>query len=101
MLEQSPMDYLLYKRSTAYFSLSRHPNVLDNFEKVLSLTSNSFDNALLMKAKVYAKDGRWTEAHEALKVYSAKVKDDKSAHTSLPSISKGETAAKKAVQRST
>jgi|ERR1700722_5968003 len=99
MLEQSPTDYLLYyKRATAYFSLSRHPNALDDFEKVLSLTSNSFDNALLMKAKIYAKDGRWTEAREALKVYSAKVKDDESANALLSSISEGETAAKKAVQ---
>jgi DnaJ family protein C protein 3 len=98
-IEQSPADYLLYyKRATAYLSLSRHPNALDDFDRVLSLTSNSFDNAMLMKAKIHTKDGRWTEARQALDGYSAKVKNDASAVDLLASITEGETAAKKVVQ---
>jgi DnaJ family protein C protein 3 len=97
--EQSPADYLLYyKRATAYFSLSRHSNALDDFDKVLSLTSNSFDNALLMKAKIHAKDGRWAESRVALQSYLAKVKSDESAQTLLSSITEGEAAAKKTSQ---
>jgi DnaJ family protein C protein 3 len=98
-LEQSPTDYLLYyKRATAYFSLNRHPNALDDFDKVLSLTSNSFDNALLMKAKILTKDGRWAAARDALGTYSAKVKGDQSAESLLSSIAESEAAANKAVQ---
>jgi DnaJ family protein C protein 3 len=98
-LDQSPADYLLYyKRATAHFSLNRHPHALDDFDKVLSLTSNSFDNALLMKSKIHAKDGRWAEARDDLMAYSAKVKDDESAKALAASIAEAEMAAKKAVQ---
>ncbi|KAF8890442.1 hypothetical protein BD779DRAFT_1622562 [Infundibulicybe gibba] len=69
-IDQSPADYLLYyKRATAYFSLSRHSSALDDFEKVLSLTSNTFDNAHLMKARIHAKDGQFPLAREALRFY--------------------------------
>ncbi|KAF9445500.1 DnaJ-domain-containing protein [Macrolepiota fuliginosa MF-IS2] len=69
-IEQSPADYLLYyKRATAYFSLQRHATALDDFEKVLSLTSNTFDNAHLMKARIYVKEGRYDLAKPSLKLY--------------------------------
>ncbi|KAH9928916.1 uncharacterized protein B0H18DRAFT_1117733 [Fomitopsis serialis] len=97
-IEQSPADYLLYyKRATAYYSLSRHQAALADFDKVLSLTSQSFDKAYLMKARILAKEGQFTEARDALKKYMAKNKDS-DAQEVLYSISEGEMAAKKASQ---
>lgn len=71
MLEgQAPTDYLLYyKRATAYFSLQRHTAALDDFDKVLSLTSNTFDNAHLMKARIYAKEAKYDLARPSLRLY--------------------------------
>ncbi|KAG6877675.1 hypothetical protein C0992_009500 [Termitomyces sp. T32_za158] len=69
-IEQSPADYLLYyKRATAYFSLSRHPAALDDFDKVLSLTSGTFDNANLMKARIHTREGHFDLAKESLAQY--------------------------------
>lgn len=66
--DQSPADYLLYyKRATAYFSLSRHGPALEDVTKVLSLTSNTFDGAHLMSAKINARDGNWVSALQSLK----------------------------------
>lgn len=66
-LDQSPADYLLYyKRATAYFSLSRHGSALEDVTKVLSLTSNTFDGAHLMSAKIHARDGSWQSALQSL-----------------------------------
>jgi DnaJ family protein C protein 3 len=97
--DQSPSDYLLYyKRATAYFSLGRHSHALDDFDKVLSLTGNTFDNALLMKARIHVKDGRWDEARSELQRYLRKMRDDENAKSLLVSVSEGEVAAKKAVQ---
>jgi DnaJ homolog subfamily C member 3 len=69
---------LYYKRATAYFSLNRHSAALEDFEKVLSLTSHTFDSAffMFMKAKIHAKDGHFSDACEALKRYTTKVKGD-------------------------
>ncbi|KAG9219635.1 hypothetical protein CCMSSC00406_0006043 [Pleurotus cornucopiae] len=97
-IEQSPTDYLLfYKRATAYFSLNRHSSALDDFEKVLSLTSNTFDNAHLMKARIHTKDGHFADARTALKYY-AKAKADSTADELLNDINFGEQAAKKTAQ---
>ncbi|KIK05368.1 hypothetical protein K443DRAFT_91478 [Laccaria amethystina LaAM-08-1] len=69
-IDQSPSDYLLfYKRATAYFSLQRHTSALDDFEKVLSLTSNTFDNAHLMKSRIYIRDGHFSLARESLTAF--------------------------------
>ncbi|KAG6830798.1 hypothetical protein H0H92_014647 [Tricholoma furcatifolium] len=66
-IDQSPSDYLLYyKRATAYFSLARHANALEDFDRVLSLTSGTFDSAKLMKAKIHLKEASWELAREAL-----------------------------------
>ncbi|KZT63888.1 hypothetical protein DAEQUDRAFT_741652 [Daedalea quercina L-15889] len=97
-IEQSPADYLLYyKRATAYYSLSRHQAALSDFDKVLSLTSDTFDKAYLMKARILAKEGQFAEARDALKKYMAKSKDADSQEL-LYSISEGEASAKKAAQ---
>ncbi|TFK22870.1 co-chaperone [Coprinopsis marcescibilis] len=69
-IEQSPADYLLYyKRATAYLSLQRHSAALEDFDKVLSLTSNTFDNAHLMKARIHLKDGLYDDARHSLAAY--------------------------------
>ncbi|KAK1218322.1 hypothetical protein PQX77_018993 [Marasmius sp. AFHP31] len=69
-IDQSPSDYLLYyKRATAYLSLSRHSLALDDFDKVLKLTGNSFDNAFLMKARIHLKEGDYTAAKSTLTTY--------------------------------
>lgn len=97
--EQSPADYVLYyKRATAYSALNRHPSALADYDQVLSLTSNTFDKAYLMKARIHAKDGHFLAAREAIKKYSGKVKDDPSTQEVLLTVSEGELAAKKAKQ---
>ncbi|KAG6884252.1 hypothetical protein C0993_012784 [Termitomyces sp. T159_Od127] len=69
-IEQSPADYLLYyKRATAYFSLSRHPAALEDFDRVLSLTSGTFDNANLMKARIHTREGHFDLAKQALALF--------------------------------
>ncbi|KAF6754043.1 hypothetical protein DFP72DRAFT_1010136 [Ephemerocybe angulata] len=69
-IDQSPTDYLLYyKRATAYLSLQRHSSALEDFDKVLSLTSGTFDNAHLQKARIYLKDGAFSLARSSLSAY--------------------------------
>lgn len=86
-LELSPNDYLLlFKRATAYLSSNRHSPALEDFETVLQLTGGSFDGALIAKAKIYAKEGRWTESRVALKEYSKKVPGDKTAQDLVSQI---------------
>lgn len=69
-IDQSPTDYLMYyKRATAYFSLARHALALEDFDKVLSLTSGTFDNANLMKARIHTREGNFVQAREALRLY--------------------------------
>jgi DnaJ family protein C protein 3 len=95
--EQSPVDpTLYYKRATAYYSLGRHANALADFDQVLTLTSDSFEKAHLMKAKIHTKEGRWADAREALKHYQAK--NDPIARELLLDVTDGEAAARKAMQ---
>ena len=95
----APNDYVLYyKRATAYLSINRHPQALEDFDKVLELTSHSFDKAYLMKARIYAKEGQFTEAREAIKKYNTKVKDDPAVREILFGVSEAEMASKKAYQ---
>ncbi|KAH9017718.1 hypothetical protein EDB85DRAFT_2014955 [Lactarius pseudohatsudake] len=94
-IEQSPVDpTLYYKRATAYFSLGRHANAITDFDQVLALTSDSFDKAHLMKAKIHAKEGRWADAREALKHYQTK--NDPIARELSLDVADGEAAARKA-----
>ncbi|KAF9530873.1 hypothetical protein CPB83DRAFT_868305 [Crepidotus variabilis] len=76
-IDQMPSDYVLYyKRATAYFSLQRHSSALEDFEKVLSLTSNTFDNAYLMKSRIHVREGNFDLASSSLSLYTkAKGKD--------------------------
>ncbi|KAI0368394.1 hypothetical protein BV20DRAFT_969210 [Pilatotrama ljubarskyi] len=98
-LEQSPADYLLYyKRATAYYSLGRHPAALADFDQVLSLTNDTFDKANLMKARIYAREGKFGEARDALRKYSTKVKGDQASQEVMMSITEGELASKKVAQ---
>lgn len=72
-IEHAPSDYLLYyKRATAYFSMNRHSNALEDFNTVLHLTNGNFDKAVLMKAKILAKEANWSEAKALVKKYSKK-----------------------------
>ena len=77
-LELAPSDYLLYfKRATAHLSANRHSHALDDFDAVLRLTNGSFDGALIAKAKIYAKEGRFTDSRDVLKEYSKRVAGDR------------------------
>ena len=88
---------LYYKRATAYLSLNKHPSALHDFEKVLELTSSSFDKAHLMKARIHVKDGNWTEAKESLESYKSNSKGgDSSAEELTSQITEGEAAHQKA-----
>ena len=99
--EHSPTDYLLfYKRATAYYSLAKHQNALQDFEKVLELTNGSFDKALLMQSRVYLREGDWISARQTLKKYASRVKGDTIAGDLLLEITEGEAAAKKALKSS-
>jgi DnaJ family protein C protein 3 len=76
-LEIAPESYLLlYKRATAYFSQNRHSQALADFDKVLELTGDEFDKAVFMKARLYAREGKWAEATKFAREYSEKNKAD-------------------------
>lgn len=93
----SPGDYLLlYKRATAYFSLSRHSNALDDFSKVLELTSGEFDKAYMMMAKIYTKEGNFVQATNTLDTFSSKVPGSPAVDELMADIREAQTAAKKA-----
>ncbi|KAG9052657.1 hypothetical protein FS842_009453 [Serendipita sp. 407] len=96
-LELAPNDYLLYfKRATAYLSSNRHSSALDDFDTVLRLTDGTFDGAIIAKAKVYAKEGKWKESRQALTDYSKRVNGDKAAQELMFAVTDGEAGAKKA-----
>jgi len=70
ILEHSPNDYLLYyKRATSNLSLQRHTAALEDFDKVLSLSSSSFSNAHLQKARIFTKEGDFASARHSLSQY--------------------------------
>ncbi|KAF7776504.1 hypothetical protein Agabi119p4_4897 [Agaricus bisporus var. burnettii] len=90
-IDQSPADYLLYyKRATAQLSLQRHAAALEDFNKVLSLTSNTFDNAHLMKARIYIKEGQYDLARPSLKLYMKAKSKDQDAEELEKEIEEGE-----------
>lgn len=97
--DQSPADYLLYyKRATALFSLQRHSSALEDFEKVLSLTFNSFDNAHLMKARIYAREGQFSLAQSSLNLYIKAKGKDSDAEEVQRDIKQGESLKNKALK---
>ncbi|KAH9936821.1 uncharacterized protein BXZ73DRAFT_45031 [Epithele typhae] len=92
-------EYLLYyKRATAYYSSGRYASALADFDQVLTLTNGSFDKANLMKARIYAKEGRWSDARDSLRKYTTKVKGDAASQEVMMAITDGETASKKVSQ---
>ncbi|KAF8901525.1 co-chaperone [Gymnopilus junonius] len=96
-IEQSPADYLLYyKRATAYLSSQRHNSALEDFEKVLSLTSNTFDAAHLMKARIHTRDGHFSLAKPSLAAYIKAKGRDKEAEELEAEIKEGERLMNKA-----
>ncbi|KIK68742.1 hypothetical protein GYMLUDRAFT_215581 [Collybiopsis luxurians FD-317 M1] len=101
-IDQSPTDYLLYyKRATAYLSLSRHTAALEDFDKVLSLTSNTFDNAHLMKARIHAKEGDFDQVRLSINAYTTSLNSqgrpiDPSATQLLQSVEESEQLLQKA-----
>jgi DnaJ family protein C protein 3 len=50
-----------------------------DFNKVLELTGDEFDKALFMKARLYAREGKWAEATKFATEYSQKNRGDTSA----------------------
>lgn len=95
----SPADYLLYyKRATAYYSLNRHQSALDDFSKVLDLTGQGFNAALLMKGRIHAREGEWSIARETLTRYASRVPGDADAGALLRDVADGEVAAHAASQ---
>ncbi|KZT02129.1 uncharacterized protein LAESUDRAFT_730490 [Laetiporus sulphureus 93-53] len=79
----------------AKYSLSRLPAALADLDRFLSLTSNSFDKAHLYRARILTKEGRFSEAREAVKRYTSDAKDEE-AQEMLLAIGEAEAAAKKA-----
>ena len=88
---------MYYKRATAQLSLGRHALSLEDFDKVLSLTSNTFPNAHLMKAKIYAKEGSFTLARESLSQFLSAHPTDSSAKTLQAEIDSAEQQMKKRI----
>lgn len=97
--DQSPADYLLYyKRATAYFSMQRHTSALEDFERVLSLTSNTFDNAHLMKARIHLREGQFALAKTALELYTKSKGKDNDAEEVERNIVEGDRLRRKSLK---
>ncbi|KAI0773549.1 hypothetical protein C8Q74DRAFT_1265312 [Fomes fomentarius] len=97
-IEGAPEYLLYYKRATAYYSAGRYASALADFDQVLSLTSDTFDKANLMKARIFTKEGRFAEARDALRKYTMKVKGDSGSQEVMMAITEGELANKKISQ---
>ncbi|KAF8998001.1 hypothetical protein BDQ17DRAFT_1428682 [Cyathus striatus] len=64
-VDQSPTDYLLYyKCATTLHSLHRYSAALEDYGKVLSLTSQTFYSVHLSKARIHLEEGRDADAIE-------------------------------------
>ncbi|KAI0686160.1 hypothetical protein C8Q76DRAFT_761933 [Earliella scabrosa] len=97
-IEGAPEYLLYYKRATAYFSAGRYASALADFDQVLALTNDTFDKANLMKARIFAKEGRFADARDALRKYTMKVKGDSGSQEVMMAITEGELASKKIAQ---
>lgn len=68
--EKDPDNYLsYYKRATAYLSLGRNNAAVEDFSKILDLKPD-FDQALIQRAKIYAKEGDFDLAKKDLEKYT-------------------------------
>lgn len=86
---------LYYRRATAYLSSNRHNSALEDFDRVLQLTSNTFDNAYLLKAKILLKEGRFADSREALQEFIKRHKQDQGAQDLLQDLERAESGAEK------
>jgi len=78
--------------------MQRHASALEDFEKVLSLTFNSFDNAHLMKARIYAREGQFSLAQPSLNFYIKARGNDADAEEVQRDIKEGEKLRNKALK---
>jgi len=78
--------------------MQRHQYALEDFEKVLSLTSNTFDNAHLMKARIHIRDGHFALAKTSLSLYTTSKGKDKDADEMEREIKEGERLWSKAMK---
>lgn len=68
--EYSPNQYLFYfKRATAYFSLGQHAMALNDFDRVLALTSERFALSHFIKSQIHTKDGHFLKAKQSLQQF--------------------------------
>lgn len=68
-IERDPENYLsYYKRATAYLSLGRSNAAVDDFSRILDIKPD-FDQALLQRARIYAKEGDFDLAQADLQKY--------------------------------
>jgi len=70
--------------------MQRHPSALEDINKVLSLTSNAFDNAHLMKSRIHVRDGHLSLAQSSLNSYIKAKGRDKEAEEVEKDIKEGE-----------
>jgi DnaJ family protein C protein 3 len=78
--------------------MQRHTYALEDFEKVLSLTSNTFDNAHLMKARIHIREGHFALARTSLGLYINSKGRDKDAEEAERDIKEGDRLRSKAMK---
>lgn len=76
--------------------MQRHTPALEDFEKVLSLTSSTFDNAHLMKARIHVREGHFSAAETSLNSYIKSKGKDKDVQEAEKHIIEGDKLRKKA-----
>ncbi|KZO93810.1 DnaJ-domain-containing protein [Calocera viscosa TUFC12733] len=69
-------DYLLYyKRATAYYSLSRYSQAIEDYTKVFSLNEGMY-RVLLQEARCHVSSGQFAAARTAIRAYTARYEAD-------------------------
>lgn len=78
-VQKDDSNYLSYfKRATTRLSLGKTSGALDDFAKILQIKPD-FDQALYQRAKIYTKEGQYTDAINELDKYLRNNKNDPSA----------------------
>ncbi|KZT51829.1 hypothetical protein CALCODRAFT_503074 [Calocera cornea HHB12733] len=69
-------EYLLYyKRATAYYSLSRYQQALEDYRKVYELNGGMY-RVLLQEARCHVSSGQFAAARAALRTYNTRFESD-------------------------
>jgi DnaJ family protein C protein 3 len=69
IIGKDPANYIsYYRRAATYLSLGRNNAALEDFSKILTIKPD-FDQALLQRAKIYAKEGNLELAKKDLDAY--------------------------------